>query len=152
MRALLAVALVLPLAGCASVTLEGPLARHDTPPAEYREFRDIIGPSYDRAYAIEIGERARAINATLTLHTRGEPIPAPALTPARLTLQILDPAGIALAQLEVDAANPTTGVLLEQLPARGAYELRITGNGVAGALDGADYGASYLLAVEIPQA
>lgn len=138
-------------AGCASAP-EGlaPLKRSDgVPEPYYWEYRSTVAPRHERAYEVEIGPRATLLNATLALEQRTNGLPLPDASPAQLTLALLSPSGEVLRSTQLDAQRPIASILLDEFPERGAYTLRVRGAGASGELEGSDYGASYVLTVEV---
>lgn len=160
MRALAATALAsaLLLAGCSSVTVEG-LQRADEPREPYyEEHRGLVAPQHNETYPLEVPADAALVNATLRLLPRdggivpaapGVPDAQPTAAPAQLLLEVLDPAGRAVAAGTVDPAEPLLTLLVKEIPVPGAWSVRVTGTGASGTVEGTDYGASYRLTIEI---
>lgn len=157
---LLALALPLVLAGCAEVSIEG-LQRADEPrEPHYEEHRGLVAPQHNETFALEVPSDATLVNATLHLVPRGSgAVPpaapgvpgdaSPTLAPAQLLLEILDPAGRPLAAATVDPTSPDVTLLVKEIALPGKWLVRLSGSGASGTVEGADYGASYLLTMEI---
>lgn len=147
-RALLLLAVALLLAGC---TAKEPLAplRGETPAPDpyYKEHRAIISGQHDEEYPVPVEAGAREVNVTLALDARTQGLPVPEAAPARVRLEILDGAGARLGEATLDADQPTASLVLEL--AAGDYVARVSGVGASQAVQGEDYGAGYLLSVEV---
>ena len=155
--AVLLVALTALLAGCANVKVEG-LQRSDAPREPYyAEHRDMVAPQHNKTYEVPVLDGATLVNATLHLTPRntGIPVAAPTLppgaapAPAKLTLEVLDAAGRAGAAAVADPSTPNVTLPVHEITVPGAWTLRVTGGGASGSVDGQDYGAAYLLTVEV---
>lgn len=149
-------ALLLPvvlLAGCSGVRVEG-LTRSDAPrEPHFEEARDLVAPQHDRVYAVPVEPGATLVNVTLLLEPRTSGVGLPGVpettVPAQLTLEVLDPDGRVVAADKVDPSEPYTVLLLQAPAPEGEWTARVVGTGASGRVDGQDYGASYVLTVEV---
>lgn len=150
-RVALAVLLAGALAGCAAPeTLQigrGPAA----PDPFYREHRAQVQGEHDERYPLDVDPGATLLNITLLLDARTNGLPLPDTPLARLTLDLHDPSGTLVQSIDVVPDRPTA-ILRHADPMPGTYDVRIRGIGFSQALDGKDYGAAYLLALEIQYA
>lgn len=150
--ALLAVALMALSAGCTSVPEALAPLRDDAgaaPEPYYWEYRATVAPQHERAYEVEVGPRAALLNATLSLESRTNGLPLPGAAPAQLTLALLSPSGEVVRSAQLDPQRTSASILVDEFPERGAYTLRVHGGGASGDIEGSDYGASYILSVEV---
>lgn len=150
MRVLLALLAAAALAGCqASPTLDRLRGGEGALDPFYEELRADVNATHDARYPLEVGDRASLVNVTLHLASRAPDLPADA-SPARLLLDVLLPSGQTLATGVVDAADPSFQFATSQIPERGTWIVHVRGQGVSsGPLEGAAYGASYVLALEV---
>lgn len=150
--ALLAVALVALSAGCTGVPEAlAPLGGGPEAPPEpyYWEYRATVAPQHERSYTVEVGPRAALFNATIHLESRTNGLPLPGAAPAQLTLALVAPSGEVVRSAQLDPQRSSASILVEEFPERGTYTVRVHGGGASGDIEGSDYGASYVLSVEV---
>lgn len=144
------------MAGCSGVSLQGLSPSGGPGEPWYVEHRDLVAPQHNRTYDLPVDAGAALINATVRLvpQTNGLPsgpgLPAGAVAPpARLLLEVFDPSGRRMGEAEADPGEPTATVLVPAPAEAGSWIVRVTGTGASGRLDGQEYGASYLLSIEV---
>lgn len=155
------------MAGCTGVSIQGLTPSEAPREPWYEEHRDLVAPQHSRAYEVHVTEEATLLNATVRLipQTNGVPTgptappaaapattPATALTPpapARLLLEVFDPSGREVGEAEADPSEPVATLLVQEPAEAGTWTVRVTGTGASGRLDGQEYGASYLLSIEV---
>lgn len=148
MRSAVALLAAVLLAGCqASPTLRQWTGDAELDPLVLLE-REDVGPTHDRAFPVEVDEHARSLKVGLDLLTRSPALAADA-PPARLDVEVRSPSGSILWNQTVHPAHPTLAFETKDLAERGAYEVRVRGQGVSQTLQGQGYGASYVLAIEV---
>ena len=162
MRAAAAFLLLAPLlAGCSGVSVEGITSADAPREPHYEEHRGLVAPQHNQTYAVEVDADATLVNATLLLVPRASgivPAPpampgaAPQPAPAQLTLHVLDASGRAVAAATVDPSSPAVTLLVKEIAVPGPWSVRVAGTGASGSLDGQDYGASYVLSIEVQYA
>lgn len=110
--------------------------------------REDVGPTHDRSFLVEVGDRARELNVSVDLLTRS---PALALSPppARLEVEVRAPSGALVRNATLDPSSPRFTFATEDLAERGEYLVRVHGQGVSQTLQGQGYGAAYVLAIEV---
>lgn len=158
MRLLAALSASLLLAGCSGVSVEGLDDAESRREPHYEEHRGLVAPQHDERFEVQVEAGATLVNATLHLVPRASglvagapavPGPSPAPAPAQLTLHVLDAAGRAVAGATVDPSSPDVTLLVKEVTAPGLWTVRLSGAGASGSVDGQDYGASYLLSIEV---
>lgn len=146
----IALALASALAG-AGCTASDPLARSrglaGASEPYYKEYTGAVEPNMDRSFELAVEEGASLVNVTLALTTRSGGVASAAPTPAQLEVQLVAPDGSAAKKASVTAERPAA-VLLLDAPAPGAYKVRLSGSGLSGALQGSQYGATYVLILQ----
>lgn len=147
-------------AGCSNVSIEGLDDAEEPREPHYEEHQGLVAPQHDQSYPVQVDAGATLVNATLHLVPRasglvppGQPVlpggPVPAPAPAQLTLAVLDAEGHAVAGATVDPSSPDVTLLVKEIAPPGAWTVRVSGTGASGSVDGEDYGASYLLTIEV---
>jgi hypothetical protein len=159
MRLLLGLVPALLAAGCANVSVEGLNDAEVPREPHYEEHRGLVAPQHNESYGVEVDAGATLVNATLRLVPRASGVvpPQPGLpgappttpAPAQLTLAVLDAAGRAVAGATVDPAAPDVTLLVKEVTVPGPWTVRVSGTGASGSVDGEEYGASYLLSIEV---
>lgn len=152
-----AVAVLLPallLAGCSGVRVEGLGGSEVAHEPHFEEVRDLVAPQHDRTYAVPVDPGATLVNVTLLLSPRtsgvGLPgVPDPTNAPAQLTLELIDADGRVVAVDKVDPSEPFATLIVESPEPAGEWTARVAGTGASGRVDGQDYGAGYVLTVEV---
>lgn len=104
---------------------------------------------YVKWIPFRVEEGATSAQVDITLDTRGAPA-SPAMGPANLYVQVLNPDGGELAQKSVDFLNPKQTLRIAALPGAGVYHVKVFGfgaglAGVAGAFYSVDIAANYEL-------
>lgn len=158
MRLVAALLAALLLAGCSAGPMERLAPAEGPREPHYEEHQGLVAPRHDQAYPFEVGADATLVNATLRLVPRSSGIvpPAPGVpdaattaAPAQLTVALLDASGVVVASAAVDPAAPFATLLVEELSAPGAWTVRVSGTGASGSVDRQEYGASYILSIEV---
>jgi hypothetical protein len=148
----LALALALVAAGCSAPDgvdrLRG--VADGAPEPYYKTYSGAVDPQLDKTFDLAAQSRATLVNVTLALTTRSGGV-APAPTPAQLSIDLVAPDGKIAKSATVTAQQPAAVVLLNS-PAPGTYHVHLSGSGLSGALQGADYGASYVLVLQVEYA
>ena len=151
---LVALALTVPLAGCATVA-DG-LSRMgvggggpDVRLQYYRLYEEQVLPQHERVYDVPVQEGARRVVATLVLELHDAGTGAAQRAPARLDAALVAPDGAVLETISVSPAATNATLQREAPLAAGTYQLRVSGSGVSQTLDGVRYGAGYSLGVEV---
>ena len=145
----IALAFVL-LAGCAaSPTLDR--LRGAEPPLDpyYKEWHEEVNGTHEKRFTFPVTERSSEINVTVHLTPRASALDA---APARLTVQVLLPSGAPIANKTLDPTNRDFHLDTRDLVETGDYVIAIAGEGVSGGLQGQNYGAAYIVIVEVLQA
>ena len=114
----------------------------------YEEHRAVVAGEHDRSYAFAVEEGSALVNVTLVLDLRTNGLALPERAPAQLRLELLDAADVVLDAVMLDAEHPSAS-LVAAPSAPGELRARVTGFGVSQAVDGSDYGAAYLLSIEV---
>jgi hypothetical protein len=149
----LALASALLLAGCAASdpmdTLRG--GAGSAPEPYYKSYSGPVDPQLDKSFDLAVEPRATVLNATVALLTRSGGVAGTAPTPAQLQIQLLAPDGSIAKSATVTPEQPAAVVLMDA-PAAGNYRVHLAGSGLSGALQGSDYGASYVLVLQVEYA
>lgn len=139
-------------AGCAEVEIDGLQRAEAAPPPYFKEYRASVAPDHAANYSFDVGSRAQLVNVTVRLEAEGGGLPVPGFSPARLHVTLLDADGVSQAAADVDARAPNASLLVETIERRGAWSVVVDGFGASGAIEGVDYGASYVLGIEVVHA
>lgn len=148
-RALALVLVSLALAGCASE--EGAFGfQGATGPMEpyFREYREVIAGQHAKRFDVPVDAPATLVNVTILLDARTNGLALPEVAPARLDVRLLDPAGALIGEAQLDARRPQAELLAGPLEP-GLYAVMVEGFGASQDLEGDDYGAGYVVSVEI---
>lgn len=152
MRLVLALSLALFASGCAGAGERVEALRGGDAPREpyYKEWRAVLEREHDRRHEFPVEEGASALRVAFNMSGRANGLPLPQEAPARVTVEVLDARGEALGRFVADPPRPALDVTLPGPLAGGTYAVRVQGLGVSHDLEGSSYGASYVLAVEVP--
>ncbi|HUR68629.1 MAG TPA: hypothetical protein VM370_05225 [Candidatus Thermoplasmatota archaeon] len=145
---LLALSMVLLMAGCSSPS-GMPFAR-DPLPAEpyYKEYRELVAGEHHKDFEIPVDRDARALSVNVTLQSNDHGLPLPGAVPAQLKVAILAPDGSVLDEAALDPRTASAQLAAAGL-APGRYLARVDGFGASEPIDGKEYGAAYVLVVEV---
>lgn len=137
------------VAGCASPSSLSPSggAAAGAPEPYYKQYSGAVEPNLDKSFDLAVQERATLVNVTLALATRSGGVAGAAPSPAQLTVELLAPDGRTAKSATVSAQDPAA-VLLLDAPHAGTYRVHLSGNGLSSALQGTQYGASYVLILQ----
>lgn len=102
------------------------------------EASDVLGPGYARALDIPVEEGAVAIRVSALLEASLDGRDAP-LTPAQLTVSLVDPSGSTAAARTLDPRTPKATFEVTEFPGFGTWKIRLEGDGLGGNGEGAAY-------------
>lgn len=149
MRALALLLVVALGAGCTGEGIARLTGQEEPREPYYKEHRAAISGQHDASYEFPVEAGTSLVNVTLALDLRTQGIALPERAPAQLRLELLDAADVLLDAVTLDAEHPTASLVAEAPSTAGTYRARVTGFGVSQAIEGDDYGAGYLLSVEV---
>lgn len=145
--ALLAVAVA--LAGCADPGGFGFSRETGTQLDPYfHEYREVVAGQHAKTFDVPVDAPAALVNVTMLLDARTHGLPVPDASPAQLDVRLLDPTGAPVKEARVDARAPQASLVATDL-APGLYRVEVEGFGASQQLDGQEYGAGYVVTIEI---